>query len=136
MACEKGSSSWLSALPLKSYGYCLNKSEFRDAVALRYGWCIPNVPSFCACGAKNDINHNLSCKKGGYIIYRHNIIRDTEADLLREICIDVETEPQLQPTNADELSARSNSADQARLDISAVGLWSPFERSYFDVRGR
>ena len=26
----KGASSWLSALPLQSLGYCLNKQEFRD----------------------------------------------------------------------------------------------------------
>ena len=34
---EKGAGSWLTALPLKDHGFCLNKQEFRDAVALRYG---------------------------------------------------------------------------------------------------
>ncbi len=29
---EKGSGSWLTALPLKDHGFCLNKQEFRDAV--------------------------------------------------------------------------------------------------------
>ena len=28
--CEKGASSWLSALPIQRLGYCLNKQEFRD----------------------------------------------------------------------------------------------------------
>ena len=36
IACEKGSSSWLSALPLRSLGYCLNKKDFRDSLSLRY----------------------------------------------------------------------------------------------------
>ena len=34
MASEKGSSSWLSALPLRSLGYCLNKKDFRDSLLL------------------------------------------------------------------------------------------------------
>ncbi len=36
IAAQKGSSSWLSALPLKSLGYCLNKKDFRDSLLLRY----------------------------------------------------------------------------------------------------
>ena len=40
---EKGSSSWLSSLPIKKLGYTLNKQEFRDAVCLRYGWPIANT---------------------------------------------------------------------------------------------
>ena len=32
IASEKGSSSWLSALPLRSIGYCLNKKDFRDSL--------------------------------------------------------------------------------------------------------
>jgi hypothetical protein len=31
---EKGSSSWLTVLPLKEHGFNLNKSEFRDALYL------------------------------------------------------------------------------------------------------
>ena len=30
MASEKGASNWLTALPLKRYGFTLTKSEFRD----------------------------------------------------------------------------------------------------------
>ena len=28
----------------------------------------------------------------------------------------------------------SNTSENARLDVSAIGLWSPFERSFIDVR--
>ena len=41
-----GDSSWLSALPLKSLGYALNKQEFRDAVSLRSGWKVKVTPNF------------------------------------------------------------------------------------------
>ena len=33
---EKGASSWLNAIPIKSQGYALDKQSFRDAICLRY----------------------------------------------------------------------------------------------------
>ena len=135
MSCEKGSYSWLSALPLQSLGYILNKAEFHDAICLRYNWTIPNVHETCAgCGKKNDINHALICKTGGYVSFRHDALKETEADLLKEVCRNVETEPGMQPTRSDMLNASANTTDQARLDIAATGLWSRFERTFFDVR--
>ena len=38
LACVKGASSWLSALPLQDQGFDLSKGEFRDAISIRYGW--------------------------------------------------------------------------------------------------
>ena len=35
---EKGASSWLSALPIEDHGFALHKSDFRDALCLRYNW--------------------------------------------------------------------------------------------------
>ena len=34
---EKGSSTWLTALPLVEHGFALHKGAFHDALALRYG---------------------------------------------------------------------------------------------------
>lgn len=133
-ACHKGASSWLAALPLKRLGYCLNKSEFRDAISLRYGWSITNIHTHCACGAKNDIDHVLVCKLGGYVTFRHNALRDAEAELLREVCRDVRTEPLLLPTCKNIHPKGTNTKDQARLDIVATGLWGTFEKTFFDVR--
>ena len=65
---------------------------------------------------------------------RHNAIRDTEANLLREVCKDVRTEPILLPVNKENLMPRTNSQPGARLDISARGVWAAFERSFYDVR--
>ena len=78
---EKGAGSWLTALPLKDHGFCLNKQEFRDAVYLRYGWRIPNTPPYCGCGVKNSVDHTLICAKGGYVAMRHNALRDLNAEL-------------------------------------------------------
>ena len=110
----------------------LNKQEFRDSVCLRYGWKIANTPSHCSCGEKNDIDHILNCKSGGYVIMQHNCIRVLEADLLREVCKDVNMEPELIAIGNTEM-AGANTAEKARLDVSAVGLWGPMERTFLDV---
>lgn len=133
LACEKGAGAWLSALPLQALSFTLNKQEFRDAVCLRYSWRIPNTPAYCACGSKNSVDHTLNCKRGGYVNMRHNNIRDFEATLLSEVCKDVKIEPMLLPVGNSETSS-SNQAERARLDVSAVGIWSTFERTFLDVR--
>ena len=38
VANERGASTWLTALPLKEFGFDRHKEEFRDALCLRYGW--------------------------------------------------------------------------------------------------
>ena len=128
---KKGALSWLAALPVKRLGYVLNKQEFRDALCLRYGWRVNETPAFCACGTRNDIDHILTCKKGGYVSMRHNALRDMEAKIMEEVCKDVKTEPLLIPIERD---IQGNSAQQARLDISARGVWSSNEKTFFDVR--
>ena len=129
---EKGAGSWLTALPLKDHGFCLNKQEFRDAVSLRYGWKIANTPQFCGCGARNNINHTLICAKGGFVSMRHNALRDLNAELQSEVCKDVTIEPSLIPLDNEEISGTS--ANRAAPDVSSRGLWSTFERTFFDVR--
>ena len=64
---------------------------------------------------------------------RHDRIRDLEASMLKDVCQDVRVEPELLPVqNAPPDS--TNMAKQARLDVSAVGIWSPMERTFLDVR--
>ncbi len=63
---------------------------------------------------------------------RHNNICDLNAELRREVCRDVVVEPQLLPINNDEIEGTL--ADRAAPDISSRGLWSTFERTFFDVR--
>ena len=103
LAQEKGVGSWLTALPIASLGYKLNKEEFQDSIRLRYGWEIPNTPSFCVCGEANNINHSLSCKSGAYVIMRHNKIRDMNADFLQQACYDVKLKPNLFPIKSNKI---------------------------------
>ena len=43
-------------------------------------------------------------------------------------------EPLLTPIESLGFQQKGNNADKARLDISARGVWSTFERTFFDVR--
>ena len=129
---EKGSGIWLTVLPLANHGFLLNKQEFRDAMCLRYGWQIHNTPPFCGCGQRNSVDHTLICKKGGYVAMRHNNLRDLNCELQREVCRDVVLEPQLLPLDTSDIQGVQG--DRAAPDISSRGLWSTFERTFFDVR--
>ena len=72
LANEKGASSWLTVIPVKDLDFTLNKREFRGAIRLRYDWSIPDRPSVCVCGASFSLDHAMVCKRGGFVIQRHN----------------------------------------------------------------
>ena len=113
----------------------LNKQEFKDAIALRYNFPINGVAKTCICGEINSIDHCLMCKKGGYVVLRHNHLKDTLAEMMTKVCTDVVTEPKLLPLNDEIFNHRTaNTAEQARLDISARNFWHPLGRSFFDIR--
>ena len=121
MAQETGASNWLSSLPIKAKGFSLNKQEFMDAVALRYGWTIEGLPNLCTCGKLFNEEHAMICQKGGFICIRHDEVRDITTSMLREICNDVTKEPGLQPLTSEIFTHRTaNTASEARVDISAV----------------
>ena len=131
----KGTSAWLTCLPSREQNFYMNRNEFRDALCLRYGWHLKGMAQTCECGAANDIDHALICKLGGFVIMRHNAVRDVEADFLLNVCKDVSVEPGLiQLTGNEELASGSNLEDNARLDISCRGFWAPLQKIFLDVR--
>ena len=120
-------------MPLKRYHFDLTKSEFRDVIALRYGWDPVNMPLLCACNENFTVAHALHCSKGGYTHMRHN---DSFANLLSDSFHDVEIETHLQPLQGETFAPKSTTTvDDARLDVKANGLWeSRFNKTYFDVK--
>ena len=132
---EPGASSWLGAIPLESHNFNLTKSEFHDSLCLRYIKPLKNLPAKCPCGAIYNVTHALNCHKGGFVNARHDRIRDVEAQLLKTVVHDVETESQLQPVVNKQGYCRSAILDDgARLDVRARGFWREGQNAFFDVR--
>ena len=78
----------------------------------------------CACGVQFSMDHARVCQRGGFIIQRHNELRELEAELLRMVCNDVEVEPVLQELTGETLNHGDNEAPDAPLDIHAQGFWT------------
>ena len=129
----KGASSWLSAVPLASENFSLNKQEFTDAICLRYRWDLKRLPIKCPCGKTYSVDHALTCQKGGFVIQRHDRVRDLFGKLLSEVKKDVSIEPHLVPLSGEQLNRGANLSDEARLDVSARGFWRDAQRAFFDV---
>ena len=100
-------------------------------MALHYNKPLRGLPSKCPCGQTFGVNHSLNCKRVGFVIICHNNIRDLEANLLRKIHNDVETEPPLQAVN-DELII-GLTCIESKPDKRARGVWITGQNSYFDV---
>ena len=115
-------------------GFTLNKGEFRDALKLRYDWEIADKPSICVYGYVFNVDHAVVCRRGGFIIQRHNELRDLEADMLSMVCNDFEIEPVLQELTGESLPSGANRAPDARLDIHARGFWERQRSAFFHVR--
>ena len=134
-ASEKEASAWLNVLPLKRYGFQLNKSEFRNGLGLRFSLKSKSAQLNCPCEESFCLIHALHCPKGGYTIVRYKQIKDTFANLMNKVFWDVAVEPLLQPLDGETFDRNSTATDDARPDIKANGLWGTvFERTFFDVK--
>ena len=76
----------------------------------------------------------MVCRRGGFIIQRHDELCDSEAETLRMVCNDVEVELVLQEVTKETLNHGANKASDARLDIHARGFWERQRSAFFDVR--
>ena len=93
------------------------------------------MPTKCECGKPFSVDHSLNCLKGGFSTLRHNEVHDLTASLLSEVCHDIRAEPYLQPLTGETMTYRTANTDiEARLDISACGMWgSRFEKVFKDL---
>ena len=69
LAQQKGSSAWLTELPLADEGHVLTKREFYDAIYLHYRWQLKRLQSYSF-----TVDQALSCLKGGFIHSRRDEI--------------------------------------------------------------
>ena len=54
---QKGTSLWLTTLPIANLGFVMNSTEFHDALCLRYNVRVANTPKFCACSKVNSVEN-------------------------------------------------------------------------------
>ena len=134
-ATENGASNWLTVLQLHQQGSFLEKQALWDAFRMRYGIPLKRIPQNCVRGCPFNVQHALSCPKGGFTIIRHNEVRDLTAELLAEVCTNTTVEPTLAPLTGEKLDYLSSiKTDDARADVSARGLWQKWQTAYCDVR--
>ena len=70
-----------------------------------------------------NVNHALSCKKGGFIAQRHDTTRDHLTSHMSKVCRNVDTEPLLQPLDNVIFNLQSTvTSQEARLDMKAGGF--------------
>ena len=129
---DHGASNWLSAVHLEEYNFVLNKKEFRDAINLRYGKDLKGLPSKCPCRQSFNMAQALNCKTRGFITICPNRVREFEAQLLTEICNDVEIEPLLQPLEGEIIYGHTGLS--AKLDVRARRFWREGQNAFFDVK--
>ena len=135
IANEEGASSWLTALPISRQGFALSKQEFCDALYIRYGFQLKRLPSNCVCGATFSVEHAMTCRLGGYVIRRHNDVRDTLACMLKEVAKDVQLEPALTPLTGELFQRKSTTRDnEARCDVAARNVWTNGVNTFLDIR--
>ena len=73
-------------------------------------------------------------QKGGYVHVRHDALVQVAAEIMREAgCKDVVVEQHLIPAKRDHLRARTEKGDHSRMDVAATRVFSPMERTLFDV---
>ena len=58
-----------------------------------------DLPSKCPCRSAFTVMHAMNCHRGGLINCRHGKLRNFEANLVKQVCRDVQIEPMLQPTD-------------------------------------
>ena len=66
------------------------------------------------------------------MLMRHNRIRELETEIMQEVCSDVRIAPERLPLD-NKLMRNGNNAVNARLDLSGIGVWGPFERTFLDI---
>ena len=94
------------------------------------------MPLQCTCGKKLSVENALNCFHGGFPSIRHNELRNITAELLSEVCHNVDTELSLQLITDEHLIHRTaNRDDGARLDVAADSFWgNGRQHAFFDVR--
>ena len=146
--CSNG--AWLTVIPTTLNDTNLEKNEWQDSARLRNNLAPMGMQSHCdGCGAGMSVEHAMSCKKGGLVNARHNILRDQWHNLLaiattpsgctREPKIHMrERRPrpvanQTTPSPP-ALPPQTPTTTEERGDVSCYSFWAKERDTIFNVR--
>ena len=114
----------------------MNKQQFWESIRFQFGWPIPDLMVSCSCGEGFNVQYTMPCKKGGFVTWRHNKVRDITAAILSDIHKDVKLQASLLTLNGEEqtISKTAKKIDEVQLDICARSFWVSGQKVFFDVR--
>ena len=95
-----------------------NRNKILGAVCLRFGWSNASLPTACPCGSRFGTQHCMSFR--GFVSIRHTHLRDITANMLSQVCNDIEIESKL---IGEELNSKTaNTTNEEILDFRARGV--------------
>ena len=146
---EHKSGMWLLTKPIAAMQTYLPAHEYEDGIGCRYGVIARDIrrPT-CDCDGRTqfDLDHALCCKKGGAVVGRHNIIRDTLVFIaetaLSQSQFSVQKEPWIGRNGVVIPAAQEGTTEQSaatdppglRVDVRMRGLKGPAVVTDIDVR--
>lgn len=127
----RGASTWLTTLPV-----CLKTSTW-----IRENSLMPSALDTARLQnifqqfvlVENVLLSTMLCRAWRVVHRRPDEVRDLVAFLPKEVCHDIKVKPPLETLTGEALRISANSSDEARLDVSARGLWMRGQRAFFDV---
>ena len=142
--------AWLTVVPTEKNGTVLTGTEWRDSVGLRYNLSPQGMQCQCdGCNSAMTVEHALSCKKGGLVHARHDLLRNEFHNLCCEatmpsLCV---REPNIylrtrQPrqrasrgsSTPTALPPQTPTTTEERGDVGCIGFWRSGRETIFDIR--
>jgi hypothetical protein len=136
----KSTGAWITAMPDTLNGTDLSSEEFRDGLRLRYGLRPTNLPTTCdGCTKSFSVEHALSCKVGGLVTLRHNVMAGEWHRLCAQALMPAAVTDEPLIHSGRELQVRANgegldAMPENRGDVAAHGFWKRGATTIFDVR--
>ena len=83
-----------------------------------------SLPTLYVCGDSFNLQHGLSCPKGGLVVTRHNKLRNLTAEILGEAWKNVVIESLLTPLTGEELpkSSYTTTKQEQICQLESYGL--------------
>ena len=79
--------------------------------------------AFCVCGDPFNVDHPMVCRHGGFIIKRHNDLRDLEAEMLNIVHHEVEIKLVPQDVTGEMLLNGTNKIPDCCVNIHVWRFW-------------